>query len=155
MKPSSVCIGAMGDSFGNFSVPTSGHVITFKLIYQSGYLQCSSLDSHRSHWGCSHPIVPAGYNMGIHITDSQRKRLLPKDEFMKDAESSDCLLRLYYSLPGLTIDSPELLFDNFTTPLPVTVGEEFQIWFAEDFGNCLESDNEPEATCAEVFGLFV
>ena len=48
---------------------------------------------------------------------------------------------VYYSLPGHTPDSPELLFDNFTTPLPVTAGQEFAVWFDEDFDSCGDSDN--------------
>ena len=93
--------------------------------------------------------------MGTHITDIQRKRLLPKDEFMKDAGSNDCLLRLYYNLPGIDINSPVLLFDNFSTPLPVTSGMQFQIWFADDLGDCFEFDNDGGQTCVQVFGLFI
>ena len=152
MTPSPVCFGAIGDSFGAFTTPTSGDVITFKLIYQSGYVDCAH--GHRSHWGCTHPWVPAEYQMGTYITDSQTNRLLPKEEFLADPSSSNCLVRASYKLPGLNPDSPELLFDNFTVPLHVLAGEQFQIWFAEDLTGCWEGDNAGQ-TCAQVYGLFV
>jgi len=92
--------------------------------------------------------------MGTHITDSQKNCLLPKEEFLADPVSVDCLFRTFYRLPGLTPDSPELLFDNCTRPLHVSAGEQFQIWFAEDLTRCLEAAKEGK-TCAEVYGLFV
>lgn len=153
MTPSTVCFGSKGNSFGSFTTPKSGHVITFKLIYQSGHIGCALWKT--SHWGCSSIIVPAGFKMGTHITDTQKKRLLPKDEFMKDAGSNYCTRRLYYNLPGIDINSPVLLFDNFSTPLSVTSGTQFQIWFADDLGDCLEFDNDGGKTCVQVFGLFL
>ncbi|KAJ7323490.1 hypothetical protein OS493_031416 [Desmophyllum pertusum] len=95
MTPSSVCFGATSDSPGTFTTPSSGEVITFKLIHLNG-----------------------------------KNRLLPKDEVLFGG--GDCNNNLYYSLPGHTPDSPELLFDNFTIPLHVAAEQQFQIWFAED-----------------------
>ena len=62
---------------------------------------------------------------------------------------------LFYSLPGHTPNSPELLFDNFTIPLPVAAGQQFQIWFAEDLNGCWSAMNNVGQTCVKVFGLFV
>lgn len=157
MTPSPVCFGATGNSFGSFTNPSRGRVITFKLIHRNGYLQCAPL--HRSHWGCYHPLVPQGFNMGTHITDSQKNRLLPKVEFLANASTDnnvDCLHQVYYSLPGLNANSSELLFDNFSVPRPVSARDQSQIWFGEDFGGCpiALSDNAGE-TCAKVYGLFV
>ena len=152
MTPSPVCFGATGDYFGTFTTPISGDVITFKLIYQSGYVQCAP--GYQSHWGCRQERLPPDHQMGTHITDSQKNRLLPKEEFLKDPSSGDCLHRIFYRLPGLNPDSPELLFDNFTIPLHVLAGEQFQIWFAEDLTECLEAGNGGQ-TCSKVYGLFV
>ena len=143
MSPPSVCFGAKDDSYGPFTTPISGNVITFKLIYLSGDVQCA--DGYQSHWGCCHPKVPQGFNMGTHITDSQKNRLLPKLNWRP------CL---YYKLPGLNPNSPVLLFDNFSIPRPVSAGDQFQIWFGEDLDNCFYSDNGGQ-TCAEVYGLFI
>jgi len=154
MTPSSVCFRATGDSSRTFTTPTSGDVITFKLVYQSGYVQCAP--GYQSHWGCRHPNVPPEHELGTYITDSQKNRLLPKEEFLAEPESGDCVFRIYYRLIGLNPDSPELLFDNFTIPLHVSAGEQFQIWFAEDLTRCKDHDNSDLGqTCAEVYGLFV
>ena len=151
MTPSTVCFGATGNSFGAFTTPTSGDVITFKLIYQSGYVECAG--GYQSLWGCNHPVVPTGYRMGTYITDSQKNRLLPEDESLNDPLASDCLY-LYYNLPGHTPDSTELLFDNFSIPVSASAGQQFQLWFVEDLTNCREGNNAGQ-TCAEVYGLFV
>ena len=153
MTPSTICFGAKGDSFGTFTTPTSGSVITFKLIYQIGYVECAA--GYQSFWGCNGVVVPAGYKMGTYITESQKNCLLPKNEFLKDTsgDSVHCL-GLYYYLPGITPDSTELLFDNFSVPLSASAGQQFQIWFVEDRLKCLDGDNAGQ-TCAEVYGLFV
>lgn len=151
MTPSSVCFGTTGDSPGIFSTPATGEVITFKLIYQSGYLQC--YNGYRLRWGCIHPVVPKGYSMGTVITDAQKTLLLPKTEFRYGGDW--CGSRDYYNLTGQTPDAAELLFDNFSVPLNVSVGSQFQIWFVEDLNNCWEEGNDNGKTCAEVHALFV
>ncbi|KAL9961271.1 hypothetical protein ACROYT_G030180 [Oculina patagonica] len=155
MTPSAVCFGAKDDSYGSFKIPRSGCVITFKLTYLNGSVSCLDHANPRykikSKWGCEHSAV-SNHPMGTHITDSSRNRLLPKNEYLKGG--SDCL-KIYYSLPWARPNSPELLFDNFTTPLAVSTGQEFQIWFSEDFNQCGDTDNGEEKTCAEVRGLYV
>ena len=148
MTPSSVCFGATSDSPGTFTTPSSGEVITFKLIHLNGQVSCAP--GYNTNWGCTWPNLPA--NMGTHITDSNKNRLLPKDEVLFGG--GDCNNNLYYSLPGHTPDSPELLFDNFTIPLHVAAEQQFQIWFAEDLNGCTEFDNGGQ-TCVKVLGLFV
>ena len=86
-----------------------------------------------------------------HHYQSQSVRLLPKDYyFLKGVPCHNH----FYGLPGQTVDSPELLFDNFFTPLNVSLGEEFQIWFTEDLYKCGYADNGLGKTCVLVFGLF-
>ena len=151
MTPSTICFGATGNSFGAFVAPTSGDVITFKLIYQNGYVQCAG--GYQSLWGCNHPVVPRGYRMGTYNTDSLKNRLLPEGESLDDPSASDCLYR-YYNPPGHTPDSTKLLFDNFSIPLSASARQQFQLWFVEDLTNCCEGNNARQ-TCAEVYGLFV
>lgn len=86
------------------------------------------------------------------ITYSNRTRLLPNDEQLFGQPI--CGRNVYYRLPYLTPNSPELLFDNFTRPLSVSQGEQFQIWFGEASINC-DSDNTWEKACVQVYGLFV
>lgn len=146
MTPSTVCFGAKGSSYGSFKIPVPGSVITFKLTYLSGSVNCYAPNSDfRSNWGCKHPGLT--HTLGTHITDSDRNRLLPNDKYLSE-------LCGYYNLPWATPDSPELIFDNFSAPLHVTTEQEFQVWFNEDLNNCGEEDNEGK-TCAEVYGWYV
>lgn len=150
MKPSTVCFGSRHNSYGSFKVSTPGSLITFKLTYLYGHVTCHDPKPDvKAKWGCNWPGL--SHTMGTYITDSSRVRLLPKNEYLKGG--GGCL-RNYYKLPWANPDSPELIFDNFTTPLHVTADQEFLVWFCEDFGDCSEQDNGLEKTCAEVYGLY-
>ena len=147
MTTSPVCFGASADSSGRFVTPIEGDLLTFKLVHQSGSLECAP--GFSSHWGCTHPNVLQDQQLGTIITNSQSVRLLPKVDYF--LVGSSC----YYGLPGQTADSQVLLFDNFSIPLHVSVGEEFQIWFGEDLYRWGHEDNGQGKTCVLVFGLFV
>ena len=151
MTTSPVCFGASADSFGRFVTPIAGDLLSFKLIHQSGSVECAAGWSSR--WGCTLPSVSKDHRLGTIITNSQSVRLLPKDDYFF-VEGSPCNNH-YYGLSGQAADSPELLFDNFSTPLNVSIGEEFRIWFTEDFYKCGYADNGLGKTCVLVFGLFV
>ena len=151
MTTSPVCFGASADSFGRFVTPIAGDLLSFKLIHQSGSVECSA--GRSSHWGCTFPDLPQDHRLGTIITNSHSARLLPKDEYFF-VEGSPCSNH-YYGLPGQAADSPELLFDNFSTPLHVSVGQEFQIWFGEDLNKCWHENNGLGKTCVLVQGLFV
>ena len=133
-----------------FTTPSPGNVITFKLVHLNGTVSCHVGAS--SNWGCKSRGGPD--KMGTFIADSSHARLLPNNTELFGTELS-CNKQIYYSLPGHTLDSPELLFDNFTTPLPVTAGQQFEVWFGEDLYKCYDADNAPEETCVQVYGLFV
>ena len=154
MKPhlehSSICFGSRGNKPGMFTTPSSGDVITFKLIHLNGTVSCHILASS-SNWGCKSRGGPD--NMGTYIADSDKALLLPNNAELFGGPS--CNMQIYYGLPGHTPDSPELLFDNFTVPLPVTAGQQFAVWFGEDFHNCRDGDNAQEEACVHVYGLFV
>ena len=59
-----------------------------------------------------------------------------------------------YGIPGVTSESPDLRFHNFSVPLAVNAGQELQIWYSEDLYDCFGGDNEGQ-TCTDVFGLYV
>ena len=145
---SSVCFGSHGDKPGNFTSPSSGKIITFKLIHLNGGVSC--LRGVISNWGCN--VVDWPEKMETLITDSERNRLLPANDQLFSAPV--CNEMLFYNLTGHTPDSSELLFDNFTSPLPVTANQQFSVWFAEDLYDC-EFDNGIEQACVQVYGLFV
>ena len=154
MSPSKVCFSARDDRYGAFYTPTDGSIITFKLKYLYGMVSCYSVWPLYlySKWGCNNALWLGYHRMGTLITDSSKNRLLPKDQYLLGGY--DCRWNFYY-LPWAGSESEELRFDDFSTPLSVSVGQEFQVWFAEDITNCGDLDNSYHETCAEVYGLYV
>lgn len=126
-------------------------MITFKLVYRSGYVNCRVSDpQYRTKWGCTFLATP---NLGVLITDSLQQRILPTDK-ATFAVGVSCHANTMYGLPGFTSESPELGFHNFSVPLAVSVGQELQIWYTEDLYDCYEGDNDGQ-TCTDMFGLYV
>lgn len=59
-----------------------------------------------------------------------------------------------YSLPGFAQNSPELVL-TFTTPMVVTAGQEYRVWFLEDLmASSYEHANNPEPSCMKVILSF-
>ena len=136
MTPSTVCFGARDDSYGFFRTSKAGNIITFKLTYKSGYVTCDARkSSFHSKWGCLCNRFISN-QMATLITDKNRNLLLPKSDLLSDYR--DCK---FYSLPWATTESPQLHFDNFSTPLMVETNQEFQIWYSEDFFKWGYGDN--------------
>ncbi|KAJ7352993.1 hypothetical protein OS493_032932 [Desmophyllum pertusum] len=147
INTSPVCFGARDNSYGVFTIPKAGHVFTFKLAHRSGYVNCDAATQYQSNWGCI-------ANLAVFITDDQQQRILPTDNASFHGHSTPCLHNIVYNLPGFTTDSPELRFNNFSSPLAVSKGEKFQIWYTEDLKDCYENDNYGQ-TCADMYGLYL
>jgi hypothetical protein len=83
------------------------------------------------------------------ITNNTDQKILPQDEFIIDVNY------LWYRISGFDSKSAELVFKNFTTPLAVTAGQEFRIWYGQDLKNVSEANNGGTA-CVDVymFGSF-
>ena len=79
MTTSPVCFGASADSFGRFVTPIADDLLTFKLIHQSGSVECAAGWSSR--WGCTLPSISQDHPLGTIITNSQSVRLLLKDDY--------------------------------------------------------------------------
>ena len=60
-----------------------------------------------------------------------------------------------YSLPWATTESPQLLFDNFSTPLALETNQEFQIWYSVDLFKWGYGVNGFEKMCVAVYSLYV
>ena len=150
MMPSTVCFGARDDSYGFSRTSKAGNIITFKLTCKSGYVTChSSNPSYQSKWGClKNRLIPN--QMATLTTDKNRNLLLPKSDFLSDYW--DCK---FYSLPWATTESPQLLFDNFSTLLALETSQEFQIWYSEDLFKWGYGVNGFEKTCVAVYSLYV
>ena len=88
--------------------------------------------------------------MATLTTDKNRNLLLPKSDFLSDYW--DCK---FYSLPWATTESPQLLFDNFSTLLALETSQEFQIWYSEDLFKWGYGVNGFEKTCVAVYNLYV
>lgn len=59
-----------------------------------------------------------------------------------------------YSLPGFAQNSPGLVL-TFTTPMVVTAGQEYRVWFLEDLmASSYEHANNPEPSCMKVILSF-
>ena len=152
MNTSPVCFGSNGKTNGNFTIPATGHVITVKLVYRSGYVNCRVSDpQYRSKWGC--PFLPSPNNLAVFITDSQQQRILPTDK-ASFFGGVLCHATTLYGIAGVTSESPELGFHNFSVPLAVSAGQELQIWYSKDLYDCFAGDNDGQ-TCTDVFGLYV
>lgn len=97
MSPSTVCFSARDDNYGAFYIPTNGSIITFKLIYKYGHVNCLALGLGLwlSRWGCN--WLGRTHPMGALLTDSSRNRLLPKDRYLFGG--SDCGTSQLYMLP--------------------------------------------------------
>ena len=150
MMPSTVSFGARDDSYGFSRTSKAGNIITFKLTYKSGYVTChSSNPSYQSKWGCLYNrLIPN--QMATLTTDKNRNLLLPKSDFL-----SVYWVWKFYSLPWATTKSPQLLFDNLSTPLAPEASQEFQIWYSVDFFKWGYGVNGFEKTCVAVYSLYV
>ena len=150
MTPSTICFGARDDSYGFLRTSKADNIITFKFTNKSGHVTChSSNPSYQSKWGCLwNRLIPN--QMATLITDKNRNLLLPKSDFLSDYWGCK-----FYSLPWATTESPQLLFDNFSTPLTVETNQEFQIWYSEDLFKWGYGDNGYEKTGVAVHGLYV
>ena len=151
MNTSPVCFGSQGKTYGNFTIPETGHVINVKLVYLSGYVNCRVSDAqYRSKWGCS--FIQPPNNLAVFITDSLQQRILPTDKASFKV-GLGCHATAMYGIAGITSESPVLGFHNFSVPLAVSVGKELQIWYTEDLYDCFAGDNDGQ-TCTDVFALY-
>ena len=133
-----ICYGTRNDSYGNFTIPWSGAVISVRLVHISGYLKCrqSEKQPYGSHWGCIEL-----YNLHTVVTNDKNKVIFPQN-YKNDA----------YSLPGRHINSSELVFNRLSPPLRVAAGEEFRIWYRQDLDDHSEHNNAGHA-CVDVYVL--
>ena len=58
-----------------------------------------------------------------------------------------------YKLDGVGVNAPILACNNMSSPLAVSTGQEFQIWFGRDLHNCGESNNSGKMS-VDVFAWY-
>ena len=139
-----VCFGARDDSYGAFNITESGVIRTFKLVHLSGSIRCNP-DYPPSYWGCDHP--PLGDTRLLTVLTFKNSSALLLADYRKK--------RCYYSykIEGVGVNETEIRFNNLRTPISVSVGDEFQIWYGQDLLNCSE-DNNSGQTCADVYAWY-
>ena len=139
-----VCFGARDNSYGAFNIKESGVIRTFKLVYLSGSIRCN-LDHPPSYWGCNNPALGDTRLLTV-ITFKNRSPLLLADYGEEGCHYS-------YKIEDVGVNDNELRFNNLPTPISVSVGDEFQIWYGQDLNNCSEHNNSGQ-TCADVYAWY-
>ena len=142
-----VCFGAKKDTNGHFTIKIPGRIITMKLVHVSGKVNCVR-GKAATNWGCK--VKTALGVLFTFITLPNKTCIFPN--VVHNCDRS--LKKFHYTLPGMGPDVPELLFQNLTQPLLVLPGQEFQIWYGEDFVDKYENDNKGRS-CTHVYGLYV
>ena len=147
-----VCFGAAGDTYGTFTINRSGLINTFKLVYRSGSVNCAySYLSKPSHWGCKHSVYE-DKQLATVLTYTNRSALLIADYLRK---TGNCDFKYYsYRMEETDVNSPELVFNHLLPPLNASLGQTFQIWYAEDLVDCSEFDNSGQ-TCVDVYAWYI
>ena len=143
-----ICFKARNDSYGSFNTKESGLIYTFKLVHRSGALKCA-IDHPASYWGCTHESY-GDMRLATFITFPNKTTLLLA--VLREITSSGCV-NYSYKIDGVDSNATELVFNNLPSPMYVTTGQEFQIWFGEDLRNCYDDDNSGE-TCADVYAWY-
>ena len=143
-----VCFGAKDDSYGTFNITEIGVIYTFKLVHLSGSVSCTPKHPS-SYWGCDHPAFKEEKLLTI-ITFQNKSALLLAN--YKKTQDNGC--RYYsYMIEGIGVNEPELRFNILPSPISVSVGQEFQLWYGEDLKDCYESNNSGQ-TCADVYAFY-
>ena len=141
-----VCYKAK-NSHGGFHITKQGLIHTFKLVHRRGSLKCAQ-HIPATFWGCPHPSYD-NQTLSTVIT-YENKSVLPL------AKYRDGVCTKYsYKIKGIDVNSTELLFNRLPSPISVSNGQVFKIWYTEALlnkRNCYE-DNSGEI-CVDVYALY-
>ena len=145
----SVCYKAK-DSHGSFHITKQGLIHTFKLVHRRGSLKCAQ-HIPATFWGCPHPSYD-NQTLSTVIT-YENKSVLPLAEYRQDHKCA----KYSYKIEGIDVNSTELLFNHLPSPISVSNGQIFKIWYTEallskpsltcDRGNSGE-------ICVDVYALY-
>ena len=140
-----VCYKAK-NSDGSFRITKQGLIHTFKLVHRRGSLKCVQ-HIPPTFWGCPHNNY--GDQTLSTVITYENKRVLPL------AEYRDGVCRKYsYKIKGIDVNSTELLFNLLPSPISVSNGQVFKIWYNEALlPNDCAQDNSGEI-CVDVYALY-
>ena len=117
----------------------SAFVGAVKLVHTSG-LVYHSASSKGSFWGAGDDSG----GLGTLITDSQNRIIYPSPRVTYVSENG------WYSMPGYTALSPELVFTDFCAPHYLNKGVKLRVWYGEDWSGYTENDNSGKS-CTKIF----
>ena len=141
-----VCYEAK-NSHGGFRITKQGLIHTFKLVHQRGSLKCAQ-HKPATFWGCSHPVY-SDQTLTTVIT-YENNSVLPLAQY----RDGDCT-KYSYKMEGMDVNSTELLFNLLPSPISVSSGQVFKIWYTEALLNkrlCYK-DNSGKI-CVDVYALY-
>ena len=145
----SVCYKAK-DSHGSFRITKQGLIHAFKLVHRRGSLMCAQdvPDIPATFWGCLHPNY-GDQTLSTVITYAN-KSVLPLAEYRDHGQCK----KYSYKIKGIDVNSTELLFNHLPSPISVSNGQVFKIWYNDALlsNNCAQ-DNSGEI-CVDVYALY-
>ena len=133
-----------------------GFLLSIKLVHVTGHVSCDkSLLRHKSKWGCPrrHPVY-GGTPFNVVITTGKTNSIIYPTELSLRGPLRDERESLWYNIPEVEPDSPELTFGDSSHPHYVTSGQELRVWLAEDLMNPGGKKND-EKVCITVQGWFM
>lgn len=136
LQASNVCLGAKGNSYGQFVIRHTGSLTKLKLQHRGEASLTCSATLTGTRWGC--------LNYGkifIALTDQEDVIKIPDPAPAKNL----------YLLPGFHGNSDFITFTGYS--IPVQEGDVFKIWYLEDLRNVSEHDNTGRS-CADVYVTF-
>ena len=145
----SVCYKAK-DSHGSFRITKQGLIHTFKLVRRRGSLKCAP-NKPATFWGSLRPNY--GDQTLSTVITYENNSVLPLAEYR---DHGHC--RKYsYKIKGIDVNSTELLFNHLPSPISVSNGQVFKIWYTEVLLSktslSCDRDNSGEI-CVDVYALY-
>ena len=139
-----VCFGTKNDDYGSFEIQEASKIYTIKLVHTYGAVTCDTYYKSTRR-GSSHPRF--GRHRLLTVIAYRNKTVLPLAEFAKGSDD------YRHQLNDTYVNSPTLVFNLLPTPLVVSIGQQFLIWYGQDLANYTEYNNAGE-TCADVYALY-
>ena len=139
-----VCFETKYDAFGSFKIQEAGKIYSFKLVHIYGSVTCDT-NLEFTKWGCSHSR--SGRRRLLTVITYRNKTVLPLAEFATGVHY------YRYQLDRAHVNSPTLVFNLLPTPLVVSIGQQFLIWYGQDLADYSEHNNAGK-TCADVYALY-
>ena len=135
-------------SHGGFRITKQGLIHTFKLVHRRGSLKCAPYIP-ATFWGCPHPSYD-NQTLSTVIT-YENKSVLPLAEYRQDYKCA----KYSYKIEGIDVNSTELLFNHLPSPISVSNGQVFEIWYTEALLNKRRCDGDNSGKiCVDVYALY-